>query len=229
MDLKSKRESNRHYSKLLKEHGKSIRALNYKVPRQQLYRFSLLADLGPISPDSSFLDVGCGLGHFCDFLRSHGWTGKYTGIDINPDMIGAAKVDHHANDRFLCCDILSEDFEECFDYVVCGATIQRKPKYSDPKRYYQRMIKKMFSLTRKALAFDIFSNRVNFRRDINLYADPFELLEYCYSFTTRVVLRNDYRPYEIMVYMYKETSIDKLNCYEHFSAGAPRIGYSCDV
>lgn len=222
MDKKSKIAMNTYYSSLLDEYGDTIEALVYKTDRQQYNRFALLTDIGPISREGSVLDVGCGLGHLCDFLRKHGWKGKYTGVDINPDMVRSAKK-RLPEDNFICKDILTEDFDKRYDYVFCGATIQHRPKYANPEGYLKQMVKKMFSLTKKALAFDIFSNRVDYTDEDKLYVDPMRLLSFCYTLTNRIVLRNDARPYEIMVYLYKEITTDSLNIYSNWIESPPRI------
>ena len=222
MDEKSKIEMNTYYSGRLKEYGPTKEALVYRAAIQQTNRYALLADVEPMGRESSVLDVGCGLGYLCEFLRKYGWKGSYTGIDINPDMIRAAQR-RLPNDHFVCTDILKEKFDENYDYVLCGATVQLKPKHEDHIAYLEQMIKKMFSLTRCALAFDVFSSRVDYQDEDNLYIDPLHLLRYCYTLTTRVALRNDHRPYEIMMYLYKKTAKNELNMYTGWTSREPRI------
>ena len=226
MDEKSKAEVNQHYSRLLKKHGPSLDALgdicsDLQTPLMRsteqlkgisLKRFSGLTNIEPIARDSSVLDVGCGLGHLCDFMRDAGWQGKYTGLDINPDMVAAAKQ-RLPREEFICKDILTEEFHQQSDYVFCGATIQHRPKFSDPEEYLHEMIRKMFSLSIRGLAFDVFSNRVDYVHEDKLYTDPASLLNYCYGLTTRLTFRNDHRPYELIVYLYVDGSKDELNVY----------------
>lgn len=222
MDKKSKLQMNKHYSKLLKKHGGTIEALAYKANEQQNKRFSLLTDIGPIPYKSSVLDVGCGLGHLCNFLRNCGWQGTYTGLDINSDMIAAAKT-RLPKDNFICTDLLTDKFSDKYDYVFCAATLEHKPKYSSSDIYLKKMVEKMFSLAKKALAFDVFSVKCDYTDEDKLYADPLYLLNFCYTLTKRLVLRNDCRPYELMMYLYKEVSTDKFNIYRHWKTVPPRI------
>lgn len=222
MDEKSKIEMNEFYSTRLKKYGVRPEALNFKTAEQQNKRFALLTDIEPISSKSSVLDVGCGLADLCAFLRKHGWKGKYAGIDINPDIINAVRK-RFPEDDFFCLDILTDKFDEQYDYIFCAAAIQHRPKYSDTKGYLEEMVKKMFTLTKKGLVFDVFSNRVDYMDEDKLYVDPIYLLSFCYTLTNRVVLRNDFRPYEIMVYLYKETSKDSLNIYKMWVPSTPEI------
>lgn len=213
---------NQYYSGLLKENGSGIGALNYKTKEQQLYRFALLTAIEGIPSHSSVLDVGCGLGHLCDYLRAQGWRGSYTGVDINPDMVAAGK-DRLPEDNLVCADILDGGFTGAFDYVFCGATVQHKPKFGDPVEYLDQMVEAMFRMTRKGLAFDVFSNRVDFKDPITLYVDPAHLLNFCYSLSSRLAFKNDFRPYEIMVYLYKDAAQDDLHIFKEWSPSSPEI------
>jgi len=217
MDEKSKLEMNNYYSNLLETHGSNHAALGigFEDNYQQLQKFTLSAGVDQISAQSSMLDVGCGLGHLCDFYRKHGWKGKYTGIDINPQMISTAQK-RLPNERFLCVDLLTDHFEEKHDYVFCISAIQHRPKYCEPTDYLKKMITAMFEISKIAVSFDIFSNKINSMSNDNLYVDPVDLLTYCYTFTNRLILRNDYRPFQLMVYLYKDTSIDKRNTFNEW-------------
>lgn len=222
MDCKSKEEMNNYYSRLLAEHGPVPAALAYKATKQQTKRYASLSNIEPIARTSSVLDVGSGLGHLCDYLRDAGWKGTYTGIDINPDLIAAAQQ-RLPNDQFILGDILEDDLGQNFDYVFCGATIQHKPKYCDPTVYLERMVRTMFGLAQKGVSFDIFSDKVDDHLDECLYADPNYLLSFCYTLTTRLALHNEMRPFELMVYLYKNCAKDEFNIYQDSASLGPVI------
>lgn len=145
-------------------------------------------------------------------MQQYGWNGKYTSVDINPDMIQVAKK-RLPDAEYLCIDILQERLERTFDYVFCGATIQHKPRYDDAQKYFDNMVCEMFRLANRGVAFDSFSTRVDYRDNDKLYVDPMHLLRLCYSLTSRLVLRNDYRPYEVVVYLYKNESKNEVNIF----------------
>jgi hypothetical protein len=56
-----------------------------------------------------------------------------------------------------------------------------------------------------------------------LYVDPAHLLNYCYSLSSRLAFKNDFRPYEIMVYLYKETAQDDLHIFQEWKSSDPKI------
>lgn len=73
---------------------------------------------------SRVLDVGCGYGALCDFLKSqHHYQGEFVGIDIVPEFIdGAIKAyateSEESLTQFICGDFLEKDFGvETFDVV----------------------------------------------------------------------------------------------------------------
>ena len=149
-------------------------------------------------------------------MRSAGWLGMYTGIDINPGMI-AASQERLPTEKFICGDILSDELPQNYDYVMCGATVEHRPKFAEPEKYLHDMIRKMFSLANKGVAFDVFSNRVDYMDDDKLYANPVSLLEFCYDLTRRLTFRNDCRPYELVVYLYADGPTDRMNIYSEWS------------
>mgnify|MGYP001232554218 CR=1 FL=1 len=130
-------------------------------------------------------------------------------------------------DTLICGDILADPrdggFTGEFDYVFCGATVQHKPKFVDPLEYLESMIAVMFRMAKKGLAFDVFSNRVDFEDPITLYVDPAHLLDYCYSLSSRLTFKNDFRPYEIMVYLYKQADQDDLHIFKDWTSSEPKI------
>lgn len=158
----------------------------------------------------------------CDYLRSYGWEGRYTSVDISPDMIRIVK-ERLPKDEHLCIDILHNRLDRTFDYVFCGATLQHKPMHDSPKEYFSAMIYEMFRLAKRGVAFDCFSTRVDYMKDDNLYIDYGYLLELCYSITKRIVLKNDYRPYEIIMHLYKNESWDDSNIFNDWISPEPQI------
>ena len=204
MNKKSKNQIVDYYSRLVGKYGDDKKSLGRdKDNSLQARKFGFFEDIIKNDPNSSVLDIGCGLGHLCDFLRLRGWKGKYYGIDITSLMVQCAKK-RLPNETFQCLDILTDRFEQKFDYVASIATLQHKPMYDeDPLVYLKEMIGKAYSLSNKALVFDVFSDRGDFFEKDHLYVQPAELLKYCYSLTSVLTLKNDYKSYQIMMFLYK--------------------------
>ena len=214
MDDQSKKEMNQYYSNLLDIHGPKREALGigFETDDQQREKFNLVRETLSIDAHDSILDVGCGLGYFCEYFRQLGWKGHYTGIDINENMIQAAKL-RLPDEDFVCADISKNHSLKDHDHVCCIATLQHRPKYAEPWDYLKEMINAMFKHTQKSLIFDLFTTKVDFMKDDNLYADPLRVLEHCYTLTNRLMLRNDYRPFQYMMSLYKDNLKNEKNTF----------------
>jgi len=90
------------------------------------------------------LDVGCATGGFYGAVRHVGII--YTGIDITPNSIQAAKT-MHPEVNFIVGDIKNLPFHEnCFDIVVCWDVLVHVDNY-------KRALNELHRTTRKKLIF----------------------------------------------------------------------------
>jgi len=208
MDIKSRELISKQFSDLVQEHQGSMKSIhstksNYLRKHQDL-KFSYVNNY--LKKSDSLLDVGCGLGDLCVYCRKNGWAGKYTGLDISDKMVEFTK-NRLTDDYILEADILEDDYQDKHDVVVSISTIQQKPLYDNGEKYLKNMIEKMFILSKKIIIFDVFSNKfVDHIRKGNLYVDPLKLLDYCYTLSNRLILINEYNPYQIMMILHKESS-----------------------
>ena len=69
-------------------------------------------------PTTRLLDVGCGPGTFLRELREAGWTGHYTGLDISPRAVSAARLLFDERADWIVGDIETFKTEEYWD-VIC--------------------------------------------------------------------------------------------------------------
>jgi SAM-dependent methyltransferase len=154
----------------------------------------------------SFLDIGCGYGHLLDLIKDKDLNIKYTGVDICSEMISYAKKKHPDN-KFFCEDIL--DFKEKkYDYIVCNGILTQKLNVStlSMNYYSKKIIKKMFKMCKKGIAFNLMSTHVNFQKENIYYCNPAEMLAWCMSeITSNVKLDASYKLwYEYTMYLYRE-------------------------
>lgn len=93
------------------------RRVGWRDPLEQAFRYELVYQL---LSEGSVLDVGCGMGDLCGFLRSRGFEGAYHGVDLRCDFVEVARA--RWGDHFEECDI--REFDADFDWVVAiGTTI----------------------------------------------------------------------------------------------------------
>lgn len=190
-----------YYSRLILEHGISVRSLDWGSVESQQLRFSILAQVGVLN-GASVLDVGCGLGDFLDWLKNLKTEVRYTGLDITPKMIQFAK-ERFLNARFMIGNLLELDDSVIgfHDYIFSSGIFARIEEV--PFRFMQEMVSKMFSLCNKAVSFNSLSGWAPQKDSGEYYADPLEVLNFCRTITPWVVLRHDYHARDFTVYMYK--------------------------
>ena len=142
------------YERALRKHGPTVRALKWADERSQQERFRLIAGVGDWD-GATVVDVGCGLGDLFGFLREAGHDVRYTGYDLSPRMVMAARRRYrNRRARFEVRDVLAEGFGGRFDYVVASGTFNLK--VADHDRFLRRMLAAMYGACRRAVAFNVF-------------------------------------------------------------------------
>lgn len=202
-----------HYSGTFAEHGATARGVDWGRDSDLALRYDkMLAVLEPTEGSDSrsearvsLLDVGCGYGGLYEHALSRGIGLDYHGIDVVPKMI------EHAEERFptghlACRDVFDQTLGDRYDYVVCNGILTQKLTTSirEMDVYAQAMIKRLFELCRRGVAFNLMTNKVNFMVDNLYYRSPVELLAFCFAeVTDRVKLDHSYKLYDYTVYLYR--------------------------
>lgn len=99
--------------KSFKEHNKKFTYLA-NVENQDF-----IADLIVKGNYRSLLDLGCYHGTLIANLRQRGWTGLYTGVDVDPLVLEKAK-EKNPNEFFVYQDVLNLKVNLTYDIVVLG-------------------------------------------------------------------------------------------------------------
>ena len=188
------------YSIQLKTHGPhSPQALHWNSTYTQETRFILLSLINDLT-DQTVLDVGCGVGDLLGFLQTEKITAKYTGWDISPEMIAAARK-KYPQGVFEVKDLLEEQKPPRFDYVVASGTMN--VKIHDHERFVLELIAAMYRIAGKGIAFNLLSISSPEKDNTFYYADPERIFAYCRTFTPYVSLQHDYLPGDFTVYMHR--------------------------
>lgn len=188
-----------HYRRLLAEHGRSYRALNWGSLEGQRLRFQTLAGIGDLN-GKSVLDVGCGLGDFAGWLREAGTRVEYTGLDITPELVSTAR-ELHPEFSFLQGDILDRATlaSRRFDYVFASGIFATYKEGG--ARWMESCLRRMWELAGEGLAFNALSSWSDAQAPAEYHADPAATLAFVGSLSRWVVLRHDYHPRDFTVYL----------------------------
>jgi SAM-dependent methyltransferase len=198
-----------HYERSFQAHGATAKGVDWGEKLSDLQcRFEKMAAVIPSHQTArpSLLDVGCGYGGLLEHLLARRISVDYTGIDVVPSMISAAQA-RHSGGRFLLGDILEYPSLERHDYVVCNGILTQKldAPALEMDEFAGLLIRRMFSLCNRGIAFNVMTTKVNFFSNNLYYRNPAELLSWCMSEITRHVrLDHAYPLYEYTMYLYRE-------------------------
>ena len=201
MNQRDKASIIRRYDARLKEFGPTGEALASGTEERRVIRFSVLCDIGRLE-GKRVLDVGCGLGDLLGFLKEAGTECDYTGFDINPKMVEAARK-RYPEARFQVVDILKDPFPD-FDYIVSTNSFNNRLTYDDNYEFIRRILGTAYEHVKEGVAVDFLTSSVDFQRDYAFYYEPEKVFAIAKEFTRRVCLRHDYPLFEFCMYMYRD-------------------------
>jgi SAM-dependent methyltransferase len=193
-----------HYEAKLRRHGPTPEGMDWKDAASQRLRFRVLCevcDLGGLS----LHEVGAGAGHLLDYLRERGVAVDYSGSDLSPAMVEAARR-LHPGARFELRDLLLEAPAPSYDVVVCSGLFHVSLGQGEQawRRFVHETLRRMWALCRVAIAFNLMSDQVDYRVRELYYSSPGEMLDFCRRELGRfTVLRHDYPLHEYTVYVYR--------------------------
>ncbi|HAA91196.1 MAG: hypothetical protein CMM48_17055 [Rhodospirillaceae bacterium] len=192
-----------YYGPLLTEHGENYRGMGWVTEHLQTVRFEVLSAVGDIR-GASILDVGCGSGHLLDWLVERGYTGRYTGLEVQEDLVEHARANHPASKfpdaRFECGEFLevAEDYRA--EYVLASGIFPLADM-----ALLQRTVTAMFRSAETGAAFNCLSSFTPRRDpDFFMFANPLEVMAFCTGLTKAFLFRHDYLPQDFTVYLYPE-------------------------
>lgn len=198
----------------LEQHQTGFRAVGWPRVEDTLLRFIVMLDLlrndikKPEDKTQSLIDIGCGLGHLFEFIQENQiQLIQYSGLDISPKYIDRCEK-KFPETKFYCCDLLAEEFNVKFDFAVMNGVFTQKFSIGQDEMFtlIKVVLKKVFSLVNKGMAFNVMSPKVDFKKEGAFHLDFSILINFIVENLSRnFVIRHDYGLYEYTCYVYKET------------------------
>ena len=192
-----------YYAPLLKEYGDEYRAVGWVAKHLQTIRFEVLSEVGDIR-GASILDVGCGVGHYLDWLNANGFVGDYIGLEVQEPMVEIARKNHPKESfpqaSFEFGDFLKNSAGFEADYVVASGIFALMDL-----DLLRLTVKAMFDSARIGVAFNCLSAFTPRREpECFMFADPMEVFQFCTTLTKVLLFRHDYLPQDFTVFLYKK-------------------------
>ena len=192
------------YNNRVKKFGISYKSLNWGSKNSQLKRFEVLSQIGNLN-NKNILDFGCGTGDLYDWLKMNGILLKYEGVDISSEMIEIAK-NRFPMVNFKCHDIFEKPLKKIYDYILISGVFTYTNMF-----FFENCLKLLFSVCKNGLGFNLLENGKVNKKEIyqkEFLSNPDEILEFCKSLTTKVIIKNNYHYRDFTIYMYKDENIN---------------------
>lgn len=190
------------FSKLVNKYGENLGSVNWRSKSSQMVRFEKLFKIG-VTNRNSILDIGCGIGDMYKYINNLQLDVKYLGIDITPKMVEFCKERFPENkNHFQNVDILTlkDEFIK-YDWVFAsGIFYLLKVKPFDAAI---ELIHKMYSFSKKGVAFNSLSSWAENKTENEFYMDPLKLLDRLKNDYPNLVFFHDYHPSDFTIYIYK--------------------------
>ncbi len=130
----------------------------------------------------------------------------YVGLDMSPKFVELCRQ-KFPTITFVCEDVLQVNARiPLADYVVMNGvfTEKRTMPFADMFDYFRDVVRKVFPMVRRGMAFNVISKHVDWERD-DLFHLPFDMLaEFLRKEISRQYqFRADYGLYEYTCYVYR--------------------------
>ena len=197
----------RYYGEKVRTHGATARGVDWNSSDSQRLRFEQLLKLAGGGRRFSVNDYGCGYGALADYLRDEGYSFRYRGFDISPQMIAEAGELHPATEEVAF--VGEERALGVADYTVASGIFNVKLQVpaAEWEAYVLETLGAIDGLSRRGFAFNLLTNYsdAEFMRPDLYYADPLFYFDLCKrKFSRFVSLLHDYPLYEFTLLVRKE-------------------------
>lgn len=189
------------YTQRFEEFGVDLRALNPGSEDHYRLQHAVHAAAGPMN-GKTVLDIGCGLGHYYEFLRGQDCDVDYIGYDLVPAFIESNKQ-RFPQAHFEVRDVSRDGIAHEADYIVMCQVFNNR--YSDVSNadVVKATVSAAFASARSCVSVDMLSKYVNYEDPRLNYFNPEEMFTHGKSLSPYVLLRHDYLPFHFTLLLYK--------------------------
>jgi SAM-dependent methyltransferase len=201
MQNQDRNELYERYRKRWEQYGYDSRTLGWDKDCQWV-RFEAAFEGLREEDFGSVLDVGCGFGDLLGYLRSKGWRGRYTGLDLVDELIGEARKRYSADSaaEFFCGEVAAFE-RSCKSDMAIALGVFNHRLQQDHLDYVRETVEKMWSATTRVVVCDFLSisSDVERRNHDLYYADPAHLYHLASGYSRRVMIHHAYMPFEFQM------------------------------
>jgi SAM-dependent methyltransferase len=197
------------YDESYSKYGNCSQTVLWGDQQSQYLRFKEIMNFISFERETSILDVGCGICDFYKFLNFNGFTGKYTGYDINENLLLQSKKNYPAI-NLKNINILEDKSLETYDFVVVSGLFNNN--YGQDFNWIKDMLRALFELGNKKIIFNAISSYVNFKDNETYYINPLDILDFIIKeLSPHVTLVHGKLPFNFTVCIDKSDSWKSIN------------------
>lgn len=212
------------------KYGDDPKSLSWNDRDSQYLRFDRICDLFKFEDGKPFSvhEIGCGLGHFKDFLAAGGYSCEYSGSDIVPDFIETDRKKYPGCEFYV--QSVSDDLDRIDPgvkgkdyYCLCGTFNPKGDVNADEwEEFIRRSMDNMYRMAEKGICVSFLTSYSDFYDKALYYADPRWVLDYSVRNLSRFVsISHDLPLFEFFVYIYKKEFIrDRFPGYKKYFGGS---------
>jgi SAM-dependent methyltransferase len=192
------------YTQRLATFGPVPEALGWTKNRHVL-RYHVLLEPWHLTTER-LLDFGCGFGDLFAYCREHFPDVRYEGVDLNDALVAVGR-ERYPVATLTAGNPLRDGLKSRWDLIVASGVFNFK--LGDTWAFVESVFDLFARHADKGFAANFLSDRVDFMLDHTFHADPARVLALAYRYSNRVMLRNDYMPFEFTVYIDLRRGFDR--------------------
>lgn len=190
------------YTRRFDQFGVNVRSLASGTDERHHRQHAVHATIGDLR-DKTVLDIGCGLGHYYEFLRKLDIPFRYVGYDIVPAFIESDRQ-RYPGAHFELRDVTRDGIAHEADFVVLCEVFNNRFENASNIDVAKRVLRESFAVAREAVSMDMLSTYVDYQLPNAFYFSPEEMFAYAKSLTPFVRLRHDYVPFHFTLFLFKQ-------------------------
>jgi SAM-dependent methyltransferase len=195
------------YRRTFAEHGDAPAAVQWPKGRQEL-RWEALTRHIPAGAKGSFLDFGCGLGHFKAYVDTRYPGSRYAGVDVVPEFIDHSRARDPGAEWILLEDV--EELGGHYDWIVLSGVFN-KLCFSDRARhqaYVDRVLGVLFRCSLVSLSVDFMTDQVDWQQPGAYHESVARIRRLAQdTLSPRVRIDESYMPYEFALTVFRDAAI----------------------
>lgn len=193
------------YDAAIVTNGPVAKGVNWSDAEKHALRFRYLCEILKDERETfSVADIGCGYGALYDYLREHGHkVSHYAGYDVAPEMIKAAEGRLAGSSDVVFKQSAAIEIDVDYAFVSGAFNVRLGQDNEAWRRMIEATLDNMNARSRKGFAFNLMTDRVDWRDDNLFYANPGEFLTRCFDYSRHVRLLHDMPLYEWTMLVFK--------------------------